>query len=313
VGGGTGLLNSNITVHVELENAKGLLTGNLVRYSGVKIGTVSDIKIKSEKQLTVTMSLDKDVQVYIKANAEAEIGATGLVGNKLINITPGIGDAPLIKNGDTIRAKPKEEITEMLSTLSTTNEKIFQITESLLQITEKINNGTGSISLLINDETLAENLKNTTRNLSATTNNIKTSTQSLNSMIAGAEEGEGNLGYLLKDNSLEIKMDLISNNLDSLLNHKIEPIIHNLESSSATIARTTIELESIIDNIDNDKGLFGTMMTDTIMAEDLKNTIHNLNEGTQKFDESMEALQHNWLLRGFFKKKAKRKAKEQKK
>jgi phospholipid/cholesterol/gamma-HCH transport system substrate-binding protein len=41
--------------------------------------------------------------------------------------------------------------------------------------------------------------------------------------------------------------------------------------------------------------------------------MENLQSGTQKFDEDMEALQHNFLFRGFFRKKAKREQTEQKK
>ncbi|MGY0035900.1 hypothetical protein [Pedobacter sp. NJ-S-72] len=40
----------------------------------------------------------------------------------------------------------------------------------------------------------------------------------------------------------------------------------------------------------------------------MKNTVSNLESSTKKLDENMEALQHNFLLRGFFKKKAKTEA-----
>jgi phospholipid/cholesterol/gamma-HCH transport system substrate-binding protein len=39
-------------------------------------------------------------------------------------------------------------------------------------------------------------------------------------------------------------------------------------------------------------------------------TLEHLQSGTAKLDENMEALQHNFLLRGFFKKKEKAEAKE---
>ena len=36
----------------------------------------------------------------------------------------------------------------------------------------------------------------------------------------------------------------------------------------------------------------------------IKITLQNLQSGTKKLDEDLEALQHNFLLRGFFRKKA---------
>lgn len=314
VSGGSGLISNSITVYAEFENVEGLLVGNNVRYAGVKVGTVKDISVKSDRVLLITMSLDQEVSQYMRSNAEADISTNGLVGNMLVNITPGAGNADFIKHQDTIGNKKNTDLSAVMNTLSDTNDKIAKITDALLEITEKINNGSGSLSQLINDGTLADNLKQTTRNLSITSSHIRTSTDSINAMINGASNGEGNLGYLFKDNSLKTQMSQLSNNLDSLLNDRVQPIMNNLEVSSMSISKTSKELESIISELDKNDGLLGTMLGDTAISNDLKYTLENLNQGTQKFDESMEALQHHWLLRGFFKKKEKeaKKAKEKK-
>jgi phospholipid/cholesterol/gamma-HCH transport system substrate-binding protein len=44
----------------------------------------------------------------------------------------------------------------------------------------------------------------------------------------------------------------------------------------------------------------------------MKGIIENLNSGSQKLDDDLEALQHNFLFRGFFRRKAKAEAKAQK-
>lgn len=41
-------------------------------------------------------------------------------------------------------------------------------------------------------------------------------------------------------------------------------------------------------------------------------TMHNIEEGTDKFNENMEALKHNFLTRGYFRKLEKEKAKARK-
>lgn len=313
VSGGRGILNNSITVQAEFEDVEGLLVGNNVRYSGVKVGTVNDIKVVSDKVLMITMSLDMDVTNYMKSNAEADIGTNGLVGNMLVNIKPGKGDAPLIKDNDIIHVKQSVELSEMMNTMSSTNDKISQITDALLQITEKINNGSGSISQLINDGSIVENLKMTTRSLSLASNKIYESTDSINSMILNVSEGRGNLGYLFNDESIKTQVSELSNSLDSLINDSAQPIMKNLEKSSEAIANTSKELESLIGKLEKNEGLLGAMLNDTTVSQDLKSTIDNLNRGTQKFDESMEALQHHWLLRGFFKKKEKEAKKAEKK
>ena len=47
------------------------------------------------------------------------------------------------------------------------------------------------------------------------------------------------------------------------------------------------------------------LLNDAQTAESIKEIIKNLQTSTQKLDENMEALQHNFLLRGFFRKKQK--------
>jgi phospholipid/cholesterol/gamma-HCH transport system substrate-binding protein len=168
-----------------------------------------------------------------------------------------------------------------------------------------MNNGNGTISQLINDNQIASNLNSTTKNLHLITEQLKTSSESVNNLMSGISEGEGNLGYLLSDNSLQQQVERISQNIDSLLVDRTVPILKNLESSSVAIYNTTKDLEAIIAEIEKSDGLLGTLMGDTTISNDLKSTMDNLNDGTKKFDESMEALQSHWLLRGFFKKKKK--------
>jgi phospholipid/cholesterol/gamma-HCH transport system substrate-binding protein len=52
---------------------------------------------------------------------------------------------------------------------------------------------------------------------------------------------------------------------------------------------------------------------DTTFVSNLNKSMENIKSGTKGFDEDMEALKHNILLRNYFKKKEKEKAKATKK
>jgi phospholipid/cholesterol/gamma-HCH transport system substrate-binding protein len=45
------------------------------------------------------------------------------------------------------------------------------------------------------------------------------------------------------------------------------------------------------------------LLADTSFAQKLRTTIDNANSASAKLDENMEAMQHNFLLRGYFRKK----------
>jgi phospholipid/cholesterol/gamma-HCH transport system substrate-binding protein len=56
--------------------------------------------------------------------------------------------------------------------------------------------------------------------------------------------------------------------------------------------------------INKGKGTLGKLIQDTAIAENLSQTIVNLKKSSKGLDQNMEAAKHNFLLKGFFNKKA---------
>ncbi|HEU4902837.1 MAG TPA: hypothetical protein VFT06_08595, partial [Flavisolibacter sp.] len=99
--------------------------------------------------------------------------------------------------------------------------------------------------------------------------------------------GKGSLNTLLTDEAL-------ANN--------IKQTVANLQSSSDEFKAFSVKMNS-------DKGTLSRLVTDEKVGNSVETTLANLQGATQKLDENMEALQSNFLLRGFFKKKEKAAAK----
>jgi phospholipid/cholesterol/gamma-HCH transport system substrate-binding protein len=57
-------------------------------------------------------------------------------------------------------------------------------------------------------------------------------------------------------------------------------------------------------------GSVNALLKDTLMADRLRNTILNLEQGTDAFNQNMEALKHNFLVRKYFKKMEKQQKKQ---
>jgi phospholipid/cholesterol/gamma-HCH transport system substrate-binding protein len=78
------------------------------------------------------------------------------------------------------------------------------------------------------------------------------------------------------------------------------------------INNTLNALNSTIEQIKSGDGVINYLSTDQELVEQLQTILLNIEEGTAKFNENMEALKHNALTRGYFKKLEKEAKKQEK-
>jgi len=311
IGNNQSLFGSTIRISSLFQNVKGLQPGNNVRYSGITVGHVDNIVILNDTTIQVDMLLVENVQNYLKKDAVASIASDGLVGNMIVNIDPGKYEKVNVIEGDVIESYTKMEAGDMMNTLGKTMDNMALLSNNLIELTERLNKGEGSLSLFLNDKGLANDLRLTAQNLRITTQHINSISDDLQSNIQNVEHGQGALGFLLTDSTFALKINEITNDLDSLIEKRTHPILQNLEKSTEDIAVSSAELKDVIQEINLDEGLAYTLFKDSIIVDELQATMSNLNEGSFRFNETMEALQHNFLVKGFFKKKAKKREKEE--
>ena len=286
------------TDHLEavFNNVNGLQIGNNVRYSGINAGTVRAINMINDTTIRVDMIIDKAILPHIKKDAIAIIGSDGLVGNMIINIIPGKGSEQSVKPGDEIHSQNRIRTDEMLNTLSVTNKNAADLTANLLKITDKIIKGNGTLGSLINDTIMSKDLKTTMRYLKLTGQGASESVVKLNKLLSSLDNKDNVIGV--------IKDTAVANN--------IKTIVRNLDQSSAEINKVVANLNTTILNIKDGKGAVNYLSNDPKLVQKIDSTMINIKEASFRLNENMEALKHNFLFKGYFKKqeKAKVKAKE---
>ena len=275
-------------------NVNGLQPGNNVRYAGIDIGTVKEIEMINDTTISVHMIIDNKIMEHIKTNAIATISSDGLVGNMIINIIPGKGAAEKVENGDTIQSYSRIGTDAMLETLNVTNENAAMLTADLLKITQEITQGNGTVGLLIRDTLMAQDLKATMSYLRQTSK--------------GTSESVANLNKLITD--LNRKDNVIGTLNDTVVANRMKRIIINLEKSSTEIDKVVTNLNATITNVKEGKGAINYLSNDPKLVKQIDSTITNINKASIKLNEDLEALKHNFLFRGYFKKQAKEKAKQ---
>ncbi len=285
IGNKKDMFNQTIQISAIFKNVNGLQTGNNVRFSGINIGTVKKIVILNDSLIRVDMALENKVISHIKKDALASIGSDGLVGNMIINIIPGKKSIEVVSAGDIILSENKTTTDEILKTINSTSFNAKVITDNLVKITNQISSKEGTIGMLINDTVMSGDLKKTIYNLKITTKTTSESMATLNNIIVGLNQKNNVIGTLK----------------DTMVGRKIKVIIANLEKSSEQINKT-------ITNMKDGKGALNYLSNDPKLVKQIDSTMSNINQASSRLNENLEALKHNFLFRGYFRKQEKAKA-----
>ena len=149
----------------------------------------------------------------------------------------------------------------------------------------------------MHDSTLALDLQESVRNLKITTAQSGQALTRLNKMISELRFEESAIALLLDDPEFS---------------EQIRNIISGLDSSGQDIRRLTSRLDRLAGSVEAGEGSLGLLLRDSTAAQNLQSSLQHLDSGLQKFDQNMEALKHNFLTRGYFRKLERQQEKEQK-
>ena len=289
IGNKQNLFGNTFRIKAEFNNVGGLMPGNNVRFSGIDVGTVESVDIVSDSSVLVVMVIENDVQQFIRRNSIASIGTDGLMGNKIVNINSGKGNAERVKEGDQLETQKPIDQDAMIRTLNATNENMQVITSNLRTITDRINEKNTLWSLLM-DTVVAENVKAAIVNIRLASNQTVVLTGNLSNITGDVANGKGTLGALINDTTLS---------------GKFRQVIVKFESISDTMAVISGDVSGIVSGLQNGEGSVGVLLKDTTFIHVLNATMDNMNKGSVTLNEDLEALKHSWPFRRYFRKQGK--------
>ena len=297
IGNRQNMFGDTFQLKAVFKNVNGLQNGNNVRFSGINVGTVNRIEMINDTTIMVYMIIEEKMRNHIKKDAVATIGSDGLVGSMLVNVVPGEGDALLVEPGDQLKSYSKIATQDMLSTLNTTNENAALLTADLLQVTQSLTEGNGTLGRLLNDTEMAKDLKQTISNLKNSSQEATTALSKLSEIINSINFDESAAGALVAD---------------SVSGRHMRSIIVNFEQSTGRLETLIKNLDTLVVNVKDGQGAVHYLTQDSLLVIQLENTMKNIESGVEKFNENMEALKHNFLTRGYFKKQERQERKEAK-
>ncbi|PZR31028.1 MAG: MCE family protein, partial [Azospira oryzae] len=248
---------------------------------------VSNLRFYSNSQVQVTINIELKAQEYIRKDSKIKIGSDGLIGNKIVVIYGGSAKSAEIQEGDTLEVEKTFTQEDLVNTLQENNKNLLAITADFKTISGKLASGDGTMGKLLSDNAVYDHINLATRSLQQASSKANQLLSSLSTFSAG----------LNKDGTLA--NELVT---DTLVFQSIRSSMLQLKKIADTAA---VFVNQLKEAGNNPASTLGVLIHDEPTGTRMKQTIKNLESSSRKLDQDLEAAQHSFLLRSFFRKKEK--------
>jgi len=281
IGSKQNLFSSTTEVHASFKDIRGLMSGNIVRFAGINIGTVNDIRIVADSSVIVSMTIRDTYTDYIYKNSAVQIGQEGLMGGKIVLISTGDPATGKVEEGDYLPVADGLDIQAMIAQATEMLDEAKGTVANLRSITSKFDTGDGDIARLLNDNTL-------TTALAGATNSLNASLSDVNKITTKINNGQGDLGKLVNDDSISTQLNIIMANLSSTT-RKTDSLVNQLHQTSYSI--------------NHGEGVLPRLLNDRQMGLSVDTAIANVDQGVIEITKAAETIANSWIFRLFSKKK----------
>lgn len=238
----------------------GLVEGGPVRYRGVNVGTVSDIRINPENVEEVRLTIEVPEDTPIKTDAIASLEPVGVTGGVYVEIQGGSKDAPLLRE----KVSGIPVIPSRPSSIAAVLSKAPEVLENLMTISNRL-------TLLLNDDnqksigTLLANLAQASGNANDTMRNANllivdlrrqadTLSKQATVLMATANDTVGKVGRDTTVITAELaktskEINKLSASLAGMIEENREPIRDFTATGLYDLSQLLIHLQDLTNNL----------------------------------------------------------------
>ncbi len=281
IGSKGNLFSATKDVFSSFKDIRGLVVGNNVRFAGINVGTVKNIRIISDTSVVVTMSIREDYSKYIYKNSTVQIGQEGLMGGKIVLISSGTPDTGIIEEDDYLVVAEGLDVQGMIAQAQTMLREATETVSNLNSVTDKINQGGGDIARLLNGNDLTTQLGLATRKLNNSMSDVNEITSKVNA-------GQGDLGKLVNEEAITTRL---------------EGIMQNLEVTSEKAGVVVEELQHTLHAVNHGDGVLPRLLHDKELGLTVDTTLTKVDQGVFEVTRAAETIADSWIFRLFSKKK----------
>jgi phospholipid/cholesterol/gamma-HCH transport system substrate-binding protein len=265
VGTAANLFSKRYELVTFFADANGLRKGGQVMIAGQLAGVVHDIEFlpvdfDTTRNLRVTMRIDGNVRDQVRSDSKARLRTLGLLGDKVVDISPGTPRFAVLTPGDTVESIRALDYEAVIAQAAEAVDDMVLLVRDLRQITGGIVRGEGSIGQLMTNRSLYDQLTGTLSRTNAT--------------LARLQSSNGTLGRLLDDPTMYNRLVAVLGSTDSLvraLNTRegtLGKLLHD-DSLYVNLVGITEEGRRLMQEIARGEGTINKLLTDDTLYDQL--------------------------------------------
>ena len=281
----------HVDFYAELANVNGVAPGSKVRVAGFDAGQVEALLIpdRPSAKFRLKLHLDDKLRKLIRRDSVVTVETDGLVGDKFLLIHNGTDNSQQADNGATLPSKEPIEISAMIEKVSGV---IDQANGTIVDVRGKLD-----VALNTTTETIGN----------------------VNGLVTDARRGNGSIGVLLNDPKTAAQLKQTVANAEQASDHinritvQAGQLVTDVQSRSlpAKIDGTIVDAHGAVDQLKQASEKVNTTLNDALgpdrsgqtAAENIQESLSNVNLATANITDDTEALKHGFLFRGYFKKR----------
>jgi phospholipid/cholesterol/gamma-HCH transport system substrate-binding protein len=251
------LFSNTSNYFVKLREVSGLKKGAIVTISGISVGSVNSIEMpkRSGDSVLVSIHILKDAANLIHTDSKATVTTVGLVGDKIIAVTVGTANAPIVKPEGLITGESPRELMGLVDTVARALDAVKDLAQQANSLFADIRGGKGTMGKLLTDESLYKEIQsivvNSDRSIVAVTNTARNLETSLDSAVRDftktstefrkigntLNNSKGTIGKLLNDTEFYAKLQNLSQSINSTVAE-----LHDAMTKISTASGNTAEI-----------------------------------------------------------------------
>jgi phospholipid/cholesterol/gamma-HCH transport system substrate-binding protein len=279
------------TVKTQMASVDGLRKGAEVRLSGKKVGSVKEINFgkipsspDSQSNIEIVMEIDgklgeSPAVERIRTDSMAVLKSAGVLGDNVIDITPGTSAGKPIQDGDSIPSVAQKSVGDIINAAQTAVGHLNVIAADIREMTGNMKAGKGTAGKFLNDESFYINLDSAVRQAE--------------SLMKEVKGGKGTMGQLVSDPALyklatetTAQLRNISDQVENQLRSgrgsfgkllKDDKLYNDASSFLARLDQTSGRLDNMVTKIERGEGTIGKLINDEKLYNDARGTIERLN------------------------------------